>query len=116
MCDECLTARIRTLVEPTETDSHYYTLRVGDALGGHSGVLIVGPQEVIARFEFIEDMSDELEMAILVVVDAVDWVFFLPAYARALGKSEEDYYEIVEQLEKEAYSLKPRIAELTPEW
>lgn len=118
MCDECLTREIRVLVPPFEVapdHSWYYTLRVGQALGP-SGVLIVGPQETVARFEFITDPDSGEVFPRLTVTDPVEWVHFLPAYARELGKSEEDWQDIVDELEAEALTLYPRIAELTPEW
>lgn len=116
MCDECLTREIRVLVPPFAVApgrTWHYTLRVGAAIG-RSGVLIVGPQEYIAHFDFFED--EDRDFCQLTVDDPVDWALFLPAYTRELGKSEEDYYDIVAELEAEALALFSRIAELTPEW
>jgi len=73
--------------------------------------MICGSQSVIAYFEVFE----EEQLARLQIDDPVDWVFFLPAYARALGKSEVDYYDLIADLEAEALTLYPRFKEMTPD-
>jgi hypothetical protein len=106
MCEECLTKEIRLLVPGRMIEpglNWYYTLRAGFA-----SVLVVGPMEIVARFDFIE-LEDGTATAQLVVVDPIDWVHFLPALAEHLGQTEEDYYDLLDQLEAEAAQHWPRV-------
>ncbi|MFH1047250.1 MAG: hypothetical protein V1738_03005 [Patescibacteria group bacterium] len=110
MCDECRTRLVRVLVPefvmPGGLPWHY-TLRFGE-----DGILIVGPQDAVAHFDIFE--AEEV-VAVLRVDDPVEWVGFLPAYARSLGKSDDDYYEIIADLESEASALAELLVTLASE-
>jgi ABC-type cobalamin/Fe3+-siderophores transport system ATPase subunit len=110
-----LTHEVRELIPASvhQLDSQRFTLRVGNGLSA-SGVLIVGAQEEIARFDF-EKQEDGSVTSFIQVLDAVEWAHFLLQYTRHLGGGEEQFNEIVEDLHQEAESLYPHIVEFTPE-
>jgi hypothetical protein len=123
MCTECLTELVRPLARLQDHDWWYWTLRAGYGIW-ESGLIICGPQEEVAKFCFVF-MDDGCEprdakpgddpakiIPCLKVVDPVEWALFFPAYAASLGKTREDYYDILEGLYEEAMSIFPRLHEL----
>lgn len=127
MCTNCLTVHIRTLGDESDFGPHY-TLRAGHGLM-FGGLLIVGHQDEIATFEFVEygendelitREDDETTTAALVsahvhIIDPAGWARFLPAYASYVGMTIDHYEAIVADLEAEAVTLFPRLDEFMEE-
>jgi len=118
MCTECYTRCVRPLVTVPASNGWYYTLRIGEALFDRSPVIICGPQEEIAGFDFHvvdEDGIPRAEAtpesdpaavrAFLRVLKPADWARFLCCYAGSLGQSCIDFEAVVEALETEAAAL-----------
>jgi hypothetical protein len=128
VCTNCLTTRIRVLVEPKADDpySPCFTLRAGHGLGA-CGLLIAGSQDEFATFDFTvcdekggcreatPDDDPSIVTASVYVLDPIDWAVFLTEYARSQGKDTDDYYDLVTELEAEALALFPRLPDLMKE-
>jgi len=118
MCTECFTRCVRRLVDVPDSDGWYYTLRIGEALFDASPVIICGPQEEIAGFDFhvvdehgipraeaTPESDPSAIRAFLRVIQPADWARFLCCYAVSLGQSCFDFEAVVEALETEAAAL-----------
>lgn len=118
MCTECFTRCVRRLVDVPDSDGWYYTLRIGEALFDASPVIVCGPQEEIAGFDFHVVDEDGIPRAqatpgsdppairaFLRVIQPADWARFLCCYAVSLGQSCFDFEAVVEALETEAAAL-----------
>ena len=118
MCTECFTRCVRPLVTVPGSNDWHYTLRIGEALFDASPVIICGPQEEIAGFDFrvvnehgiprgeaTPDSDPAAVRAFLRVIRPADWARFLCCYAGSLGRSCFDFEAVVEALETEAAAL-----------
>ena len=92
MCTECFTRCVRKLVDVPDSN-WYYTLRIGEALFDGSPVVICGPQEEIAGFDFhvvnehgiphevaTPESDPATVRAFLRVIRPADWARFLCCY------------------------------------
>ncbi len=117
MCTDCYTREIRKLVV-VPNSNWYYTLRIGEAMGDESPVVICGPQEEVAGFDFHEvnkhgipikpattESDPSVIRAFLRVIKPADWARFLCFYAASLEKDHPELEEIVRDLETEATGL-----------
>lgn len=118
MCTECFTRCVRRLVDVPESNDWYYTLRVGEALFDRSPVIICGPREEIAGFDFhvvnehgvpraeaTSESDPAVVRAFLRVIRPADWARFLCCYAGSLGRNCFDFEAVVAELETEAAAL-----------